>query len=168
MKIYLAKAVGTGPTTLSAFDAALNSCGIANYNLLRLSSVIPPSSTLVEAADSGVAQEVMPGQWGDRLYVVMADYRTATVGEQAWAGIGWVQDTETGKGLFVEHEGNSEDYVRQSIEASLKALMATRNIDFGEIKMIVAGGTCTAQPICAMAVAVYQSSSWDNKAEQLT
>lgn len=162
MNIHLATGTGTGPTELSAFDGALNATGIANYNLLRLSSVIPPSSTLITHENEAIPASVMPGQWGDRLYVVMAEWRASTPGEQAWAGIGWVQEKESGKGLFVEHEGTTEAGVRGDIQKSLAQLMKTRGIDFGEIHMIVQGAICEDEPVCAMAVAAYQSSGWDN------
>lgn len=162
MKIHIGTGVGSGPTSLAAFDSALNDVGIANYNLLRLSSVIPPASE-IKVHDGPIALS-MPGDWGDRLYVVMAEIRVDSPNEEAWAGIGWVQDEVTGKGLFVEHEGNSEAKVRNDIRQSLEALMATRNINFGEIKMHVVGKTCVHQPVCAMVVATYQASDWDNKA----
>jgi len=164
MKIYLASGLGNGPTKLAAFDAALNDAGVANYNLLRLSSVVPPGSKIIPS-DSPIPEEVMPGQWGDRLYVVIAEKRVDTPNAEAWAGIGWVQDEKTGKGLFVEHEGESEKHVRRDIQQSLEALMATRNVDFGEIHMQVVGKTCTHHPVCALVVAVYQASDWENTAQ---
>ncbi len=162
MNIHLASSIGHGPTKLSAFDAALNHAGIANYNLLRLSSVIPPETKITSHKGEKIPAAIMPGKWGDRLYVVMAEQREETPNNEAWAGIGWVQDKKTGKGLFVEHEGNSEHKVRTDIKQSLEALMATRNVDFGPIHMEVTGGTCTHMPVCAMVVAVYQASDWDN------
>lgn len=164
MKIHVASGIGTGPTKLAAFDAALNHAGVANYNLLRLSSVVPPK-TEITVHQKGEAIKNLPGGWGDRLYVVMAEKRVDTPNAEAWAGIGWVQDRKTGKGLFVEHEGGSEKAVRRDIEQSLEALMATRNVDFGPIKMEVVGRTCTHLPVCALVVAVYQASDWQNKAE---
>lgn len=164
MNIHITSSVGTGPTTLAAFDQALFNAGIANYNLLRLSSVVPPATVLTQHQKSGIPTEIMPGQWGDRLYVVMAEQREATHNAEAWAGIGWVQDAESGKGLFVEHEGSSEAAVRSDITESLTALMKTRNIDLGPINMQVVGQTCTDDPICSMVVAIYQASDWDNVA----
>lgn len=164
MKIYVAPGIGTGPTKLSAFDAALNHAGVANYNLVRLSSIIPQDSDIV-AEERSIPADVMPGSWGDRLYVVMAEMRVDTPNTEAWAGIGWVQDKETGKGLFVEHEGQSEKAVRRDITQSLEALMATRNVDFGDINMQVVGRTCTNHPVCALVVAVYQASDWENNPE---
>jgi arginine decarboxylase len=164
MKIYVASGIGTGPTNLSAFDAALNNAGVANYNLVRLSSIIPPKATIVKQ-DGRILDEVMPGEWGDRLYVVMAEKRVDRPNTEAWAGIGWVQDKKTGKGLFVEHDGQSRKAVQRDITQSLEALMATRNVNFGEINMQIVGRTCTAHPVCALVVAVYQASDWQNKPE---
>lgn len=160
MNINIATGTGTGPTELSAFDAALNDAGVANYNLLCLSSVLPPGSDVVVHYS---ALKDVPGDWGDRLYIVMAEQRVSTPGSEAWAGIGWVQDKVTKKGLFVEHEGFSETAVRSDIKNSLKALMKTRGIDFGDINMVVKGGSCTDVPFCAMVVAVYESAAWEGR-----
>lgn len=159
MKIHIASGIGTGPTKLAAFDSALNTAGVANYNLIRLSSIVPPDSNIV-VHDKSIPNT--PGNWGDRLYVVMADARVDTPNAEAWAGIGWVQDKKTGKGLFVEHEGKSKKTVEQDIQQSLQALMATRNVDFGEIQMKVVGRICQHEPVCVLVVAVFQSSDWKN------
>ena len=41
----LVSGIGTGSTVLNAFDAALLSAGVGNFNLLRVSSILPPHST---------------------------------------------------------------------------------------------------------------------------
>ena len=163
MKIHVAGAVGWGTTELSAFDHALNLSGIANYNLIRLSSVIPPNSEIEETEK--IAH--LPGTWGDRLYLVYAEMRASAPGEQAWAGIGWVQDESDGKGLFVEHEGHSEEQVKSDISKTLKGLLKNRGLGDMEIRMNVVGGECVDQPICALVVAVYQSSDWQNVAHTM-
>ncbi len=160
MIINVAKGVGTGSTKLSAFDAALNHAGVANFNLIKLSSVIPPKSKIV-INRSGINKNKIPGEWGDRLYVVMAEERENAPNAEAWAGIGWVQDRKTGKGLFVEHEGASEKSVRRDIRQSLEGLMATRNVNFGKINMVVSGITCKHAPVCALVVAVFESTTWE-------
>jgi arginine decarboxylase len=161
MQIHIGSGVGFGPTKMAAFDAALNEIGIANYNMIRLSSIVPPKSDIV--VHDGRMPIAMPGEWGDRMYIVMAEMRVDTPNKEAWAGIGWVQDKETGKGLFTEHEGANEETVRRDIRQTLEALMATRNVDWGEIQMQVAGRICTHQPICALVAAVFQASDWENK-----
>lgn len=156
MNIQISEGVGIGPTELSAFDQALVHAGIANYNLIYLSSVLPPGSE--------VAFEPKPeppeGQWGDRLYVVMAQVRTSMRNQEAWAGIGWIQDRKTRQGLLVEHEGHSEDEVRADIEHSLTALARNRGVNFGPQQMHIVGTKCTDLPTCALVAAVFESSSW--------
>jgi arginine decarboxylase len=165
MEINVTAGIGSGPTTLAAFDAALNDAGVANYNIIALSSVIPPNSE-IKVHDRQLTR--LPGEWGDRLYVVMAEKRDDTPNAEVWAGIGWVQDEKTKKGLFVEHHGSSEDSVRRDIKQSLEALMATRNVDFGPIHMKVAGSVCKHLPVCALVVAVYEPSSWQSIVNQET
>lgn len=156
MKICIKSALGEGPTPLASFDDALIKSGIANYNLIRLSSVIPPASVIIEDTQT----ENEPISWGDKLYLVYAEQRESRKGFEAWSGIGWVQDQKSGKGLFVEHEGESKSYVEESIKNSLEHMMSSRNLNFGEIKMKVIGGKCTNTPICALVVATYQVRGW--------
>jgi arginine decarboxylase len=157
MNIHVASGTGSGPTKLAAFDAALQSAGIANFNLIRLSSIVPPSSKIIEH-DGPVESNL--GAWGDRLYVVMAEYRVDTPNVEAWAGIGWVQDEKTGQGLFVEHEGASEATVKRDIEQTLQSLVATRDMDFGPVHMKVTSITCVHAPVCALVIATFQTSGW--------
>lgn len=125
MQLHVGSGIGTGPTTMAAFDSALNEVGIANYNLIRLSSVVPPASNI--AVHNGKIPFAMPGKWGDRLYVVMAEMRTDKHNVDAWAGVGWVQDKKSGRGMFTEHEGESEDFVRREITQSLDAFKQMRD-----------------------------------------
>lgn len=156
MQIQISEGVGIGPTELSAFDQALVHAGVANYNLLYLSSVLPPSSEVRFEAEP----KQLGGEWGDRLYVVMAQKRTSQRNQEAWAGIGWVQDVKTRQGLLVEHEGHSEDEVRADIEHSLTALARNRDMTFGPQQMHIVGTKCIDLPTCALVVAVFESSSW--------
>lgn len=157
MVIQIASGTGKGHTKLAAFDAALHEAGVSNYNLIKLSSIIPPGSTI--KLNSPIS--VQPGGWGDRLYVVMAEMRVDTPNMEAWAGIGWAQDEITGKGFFVEHEGTNEKTVRLDIKASLEAMQGLRHVDFGEIHMEVVGRACTHDPVCALTIAVFQASDWE-------
>jgi arginine decarboxylase len=156
MKINVTSGTGVGPTTLAAFDHALVNAGVANFNLIYLSSVLPPNSDVVISNQLNNSM----GEWGDRLYVVMAQMRTSVRNKEVWAGIGWMQDPDTKKGLLVEHEGNSESEVRDDIRASLKALSENRGMKFGEIEMAVIGKKCVSLPVCALVTAVFESGGW--------
>jgi arginine decarboxylase len=158
LTIELATGVGRGPTAIAAFDAALREAGVHNYNLLRLSSVVPPGSE-IQVLDGAAKPS---GDWGDRLYVVMACEHASLPGEEAWAGIGWVQQAGSRKGLFVEHEGPSEQMVRNAIELSLDALTEGRSDEtFGPHHQVLRGAVCEdGEPTCALAVAVFESQGW--------
>ncbi|MDB5168986.1 MAG: pyruvoyl-dependent arginine decarboxylase [Candidatus Saccharibacteria bacterium] len=158
MQIIINSGTGVGPTELSAFDNALVNAGVANFNLIYLSSVLPPGCDVVVSDRSVVPK----GGWGDKLYVVMAQKRASQRNQEVWAGIGWVQDPETKKGLFVEHEGHSEAEVRADIKNSLEALQANRGTTIGPVNMHVVGKKCVALPVCALVVAVFESSEWEN------
>ncbi len=155
MNIAITQGTGIGPTEMAAFDKALVEAGVANYNLIYLSSIVPPGSKIQKHTPKLGAY----GEWGDRLYVVMSQERAIKINEEAWAGIGWMQD-DKGRGMLVEHEGHSESTVRADIINSLHAFSKNRNHNFGPIHMEVAGITCTDQPVCAMVVAVFEGSTW--------
>jgi len=158
VKLFMTSGVGAGHTGLSAFDAALLQSGIANYNLLPLSSVIPPGSEMIERTNANTFGA--HGQWGDKLYVVLAEMRVETKGDTAWAGIGWVQD-ESGKGLLVEHHDDTEAGLQEKITLSLQDLMKNRNYpEELTINMKTVGVECKGSPVCALVAVVFQSEPW--------
>jgi len=157
LKIHLATAIAQGKTELAAFDACLQECGIADQNLIYLSSIIPPNSEI-----GFEKPHFDDSHFGNKLHVVMANQRESRPNHQAWAGIGWVTDPKTNKGLFVEHEGMSEEEVRQDITETLHDMMARRShVEWSDIQMVVEGAMCGSHPVCAMVVAVYQSEGWN-------
>jgi len=124
---------------------------------VRLSSVLPPG-TFVDATGTAPAPV---GSWGDRLYCVYAEQRTTTPGEEAWAGIGWVQRLSgDGGGLMVEHEGGSEAFVTDSILASLQDMVEASDEQFSIPDLVVNGAHCTGHPVCSLVVAPFEIASW--------
>src|SRR3989338_7464484 len=97
MNIHIVTGKGHGKTLLSAFDAALKDAGTYNYNLIYLSSIIPPGSVV----NVSKMQEYTE-QYGHRLYVVQAEARSRESGKYIGAALGWYQLPD-GRGVFVEH-----------------------------------------------------------------
>ena len=155
MHIVITSGTGSGPTPISAFDHALINAGIANYNLLFLSSVIPPGSVIEQRAF--VAP---PEEYGHRLFVVIARQDARIHGEAAWAGLGWVQAPDTGKGLLVEVHGSSSRVVERGIERSLAAMVANRGEHYGPVESEIIGIECYTEPVCALVAAVFVSQGW--------
>lgn len=155
--IPITSGIGHGPTELAAFDDALLQAGIANYNLLYLSSIIPfgfrPKIEQVKLNHR---------KFGHKLYIVCAQQRTSRRDETVAAGIGWVMSKRgQSHGLFVEHEGHSHEEVQKQIERSLKRMVENRPEEpWGEIQHHVVSAKCTTEPVCALVAAVYQSERW--------
>ncbi|WP_249714932.1 pyruvoyl-dependent arginine decarboxylase [Rhizomonospora bruguierae] len=150
------RASGVGRTALSAFHAALVAVGLGQVNLVRLSSVIPPG-TGVDATGRARAPESV---WGDRLYCVYAERAATVVGEQAWAGVGWVRRLDGLGGLFVEHEGADEQSVSTAIQASLADMVAGAAEEYTPPEWVVQGAACAGQPVCALVIAPYEAAPW--------
>lgn len=159
MRIEIVAGTGFGATELAAFDAAEIGMGISNGNLITLSSVIPPGAEVVQVD----GPTTLAGNWGDRVYSVVADNRTSRQGVEIWAGIGWAMLEGGTKGLFAEHVGGSRQSVESQIRDSLLGFMENRGLDPDEslIQMKVIGTTCRKQSACALVAAVYQAQSWD-------
>lgn len=155
-QIPILRAAAAGRTALAAFHAALVEAGLAHYNLVRLSSVIPPG-TGVDATGKAPAPA---GRWGDRMYCVYAERSAKTPGEQAWAGVGWVQRLDGRGGLFVEHEGGDEESVTAAIRASLADMVAGAAGEYAPPDWVVHGLTCADRPVCALVIAPYEVAGW--------
>lgn len=153
--IVLSRGVGSGPTSLAAFDDALGDAGVANYNLVTLSSVIPPGSRIERR------RWLTPeSHWGRRLYCVLSQARATRPGQVVHAGIGWVQGQAAGQGLFVELHDDDRDRLQRDLEATLGSMQRRRGITLGPVHTEIASARCDTQPACALVIAVYASAPW--------
>lgn len=163
LEIKVVTGIGEGSTNLSAFDAALASAGVCNYNLVTLSSMIPEGSK-VEV----VKKYCTPlKHWGWRLNVVKSRVISMEAGEGLAAGVGWYQ-LEDGRGMFVEHSYRGDDEqsvkgrVKNDIYSSLSDLCRFRELSFDEsgVRLAIACTTVKDLPACALALAVYKAERW--------
>lgn len=156
MDITITKGTGEASTEIAAFDAALLDAGVNNYNLVILSSIIPPRSNIkIEKYRSSNSE------FGDRLFVVVAKKILSTPGEEAWAGIGWTRDKTNKSGLFVEVSEKNEFQLNQIINKSLSTMAESRkNMNFGKIHKEIIGIKCINKPVCSVVLAVYRSEKW--------
>ncbi len=160
MDIIITGGVGTGSTELSSFDDALFNAGVSNYNLIYLSSIIPPNSNIKQVENYITPEE----DFGKRLYVVKAFETTSKIEEHIAAGIGWYK-IEEGKGFFVEHhaKGGSDVYLKVSrlIDQTLQDMCERRKIKFDSsfVDKNIHATVCIDLPISVISLAVYQYQS---------
>jgi arginine decarboxylase len=164
--IRIAWGEGTGPTALSAYDAALADAGLHNYNLVTVSSVIPADASLavVETApDLGPA--------GERLAVVEGrktvspatvdgdtDAGDPTTG-QGVAALAWTRDDE-GRGLFYETSGTDPQHVREVAAQGIQRGRELREWSLDDPETVVR--TTSARPeahACVVVCGVYGESA---------
>ena len=157
MEISIVKGAGAGLTKKSAFDDALKQAGVSDYNLIYLSSIVPPGSII----ESEKKYFFSPSEYGNRLYVVMAEAYAQGENNCATAGIGWSQEKD-GRGVFVEHTGISEPQVKDMIECSLSE-MCRRRADKQFISSNMALSSVQSSnnfSACAVVIAVIKCEGW--------
>lgn len=70
-KLFFTRGVGYHTEKLSSFELALRACGIAHFNLVRVSSIFPPRCKIIRK-ETGL-KELKPGQI---VHVVLAEAAT--------------------------------------------------------------------------------------------
>ena len=159
LRIRVSTGSGAAPTRLAAFDSALFAAGVAGYNIVRLSSVIPSHAVVCEVPGPDQIQ----GAVGDVAYCVYAAAYASIPGGQAWAGLAWAVDpTQSGTGVFVEHTACSEAVVRRNLHATVEAISSTRGRQYQMAGQTVCSAICVDHPVCAVVVATYGTAGWSD------
>lgn len=158
MRIFVTYGKGEGATKLAAFDAALWDAGIGNYNIIKLSSVIPDNSQVAVKRLSWNDKE-----HGYKLYSVVSQAVTDVIGRKICAGLGWASVDGIGRGIFVEHHGSDEEEVRKQIEASIMSLVRYRSEEHGMINYKIESTECRGVSACVLVAAVYATEGWAKK-----
>ncbi len=127
-QMFFTRGTGKHLQNLQSFEEALRNAGIAEFNLVRVSSIFPPRCRIISRA-KGLAQ-LTPGQI---LFCVIAESRTNEPNRLASAGIGLaVPAVKEKHGYISEYHGFGMtqrvcgDYV-EDMAASM--LATTQGID---------------------------------------
>ena len=100
-RMFFTRGVGKHRRNLESFEAALRSAGIAQFNLVKVSSIFPPGCKIVSRR-VGLGK-LRPGQI---VFCVMAEARTNEPNRLASAGIGLAVPASGEKfGYISEHHG---------------------------------------------------------------
>ena len=124
-EFFLTSGRGTSPTSpMNAFDRALMEAGIAQCNLVPVTSIIPPRcrERRWKKLDIGT---ITP--------VIMAK-AVGGPGETIGAGLAWAWEKEGRIGLVAEVYGHYDrKALLTALDARLKEMAEARNIEIGEI-----------------------------------
>lgn len=108
---------GVGATSLDAFDAALADVALGDYNLVELSSILPPGTTASVVPELDADWEV-----GTPVAVVMG---VATGERTRAAGLGWTIAEEGG--VFYEESAPAEDACERRLRRGLERARERRD-----------------------------------------
>jgi len=150
MNIILSTGTGVGPTARAAYDAALFCAGVTDYNMIYLSSVIPPHCCIFREAYRTPADD-----YGKRLYVVQSKMTQSQSGMWAHAALGWLQEERTGRGLFIDLHDDNLERLQRDLHATAQAMQGNRAIGYGPLQAEFVSMPCREQPVCALVIAVY-------------
>jgi arginine decarboxylase len=128
-KIYLTKGVGKHREKLASFEMALRAAGIAEFNLVRVSSIFPPHSKLITIPEG--RKLLKPGQV---LHVVMSENATNEAHRLVAASVGVAIPKDRAQyGYLAEHHsyGQTEKQAGDYAEDLAASMLATiLGIDF--------------------------------------
>ena len=121
--MFFTNGVGKHKENLQSFEAALRDAGIANFNLVRVSSIYPPDCKIISRG-KGLAK-LSPGQI---VFCVLAEARTNEPNRLACAGIGLAVPAEKElHGYIAEHHGfgMTKRIVSDYVEDMAATMLAT-------------------------------------------
>ncbi|MBW2977490.1 arginine decarboxylase, pyruvoyl-dependent [Candidatus Woesearchaeota archaeon] len=127
-RVFFTKGVGRHKDKLQSFELALRNAGIAQYNLVSVSSILPPECKII-SKEKGIRM-LKPGQV---TFVVLARVETNEPNRLIAASIGLAVPSEAHYGYLSEHhcfgmtERKTGDYA-EDLAASM--LASTLGIEF--------------------------------------
>lgn len=128
-QLFFTKGVGKHKTRLQSFEEALRKAGIAQCNLVRVSSIFPPHCKII-SRQRGV-KLLTPGQI---TFVVLAEASTNEPSRLVGAGVGLAQPADKNQyGYISEHHGYGmkERKLADLVEDMAASMLATTlGIDF--------------------------------------
>lgn len=158
--VHITGGTGSARTELTAFDAALAEAGIHNANLIRVSSITPPETTVEASSARTVESAITPGEFVPAVY---ARSQSNVPGERITAAVAGVSLRE-GYGVNVEHHAvNSDTATVEAIcRQKLEELVAIRDTTMKSDPWVHCVETTVPQTpaaqewTCAVAAIVYR------------
>jgi len=122
-KFFLTKGVGIHKEQLASFEMALRAAGIEKFNLVHVSSILPPNCRRI--AKEEALQELKPGEV---VYCVMSKNETNEPNRLVAAAIGCAIPSDPSHyGYISEHHafGQTEEYAGEYAEDLAASMLAT-------------------------------------------
>jgi arginine decarboxylase len=127
-KVAAASGSAEGSTPLNAFDNALLAAGLGNINLVKVSSILPPTVDLV------ALPRLKPGALVPTAYAAMT---SEVPGEVIAAAVGWaLPDDPARNGVIMEHHDKAtREEAERMIVHMLREAFRARGWSIREMKV---------------------------------
>lgn len=122
-KIFFTKGVGEHKRRLESFELALRDAGIEKYNLVRVSSILPPGCEIIPKEEG--LRELKPGQI---LYCVLSENSSNEPNRLIAASVGCAIPADRSKyGYLSEHHsyGETDEEAGEYAEDLAACMLAT-------------------------------------------
>ncbi|GIK71516.1 MAG: putative pyruvoyl-dependent arginine decarboxylase [Chloroflexota bacterium] len=165
-KLFLTRGVGIHKEKLTSFELALREAGIAQFNLVRVSSIFPPHCQIVSKEEG-----LQLLQAGEIVFSVIAEMSSNEPGRRMAASIGVARPADHDKyGYLSEHHtyGQTEQEAGDYAEDLAATMLATTlginfdaNKDYNERKeQYMMGGEIVDSTSITMAVTAAPGGVW--------
>lgn len=154
-RIILTSGIGRGTTKLNAFDNALLNAGIGNFNLSKISSIIPPNAKIIYLTKDN-QEELLP-KIGSIVPIVYSCICGERAGRYAAVlAIGIPKNYKKHNGLIFEFAGKNitKEKAQKHSERMLQEAFKSRNLQMGEVKFVGIDFVVKKEIICGIAAAL--------------
>lgn len=138
----LVNGIGSGSTELNAFDNALQSANVGNFNLIKVSSILPPGA---------IQQETIKENYGSVLPIAYSCILGKNEGDSivAAVAVGIPQDKNM-VGVIMEHSAIGDPHIIENeVKQMVCEAMRNRSIEIREIKCSVSSCVVEGNIMCA-------------------
>jgi arginine decarboxylase len=134
VKLFFTKGVGIHKDKLASFELALRNAGIEKYNLVYVSSIVPPNCRIISKEEG--LKSLQPGEI---IYCVMARNETEEPNRLISSAIGCAipKDASSQYGYLSEHHafGEKGDFAGEYAEDLAATMLATTlGVEFDSTK----------------------------------
>uniref|UniRef100_A0A7C4W3D9 Pyruvoyl-dependent arginine decarboxylase n=1 Tax=Geoglobus ahangari TaxID=113653 RepID=A0A7C4W3D9_9EURY len=120
-KVFFATGVGKHSDALVSFELALRNAGIERFNLVPVSSILPPGCEIVSAEEG--LKELFPGQI---VFCVMSRMTSNERGRKIFASVGVaIPPNPELNGYLTEYHGYSDGYEGKHAEENAAYMLKT-------------------------------------------
>ncbi len=149
-EVFFVSGIGRHEDRLMSFELALRNAGIERFNLVPVSSILPPGCVVVEKEEG--LRKLHPGEI---VFCVMARYTSCEEGKEIFASIGAaIPDSGNINGYIAEHSGEWYEGAEKHAEKLAAEMVRTQGNGTAKTLSVTAKGKvekCTT----AVAAAVF-------------